>query len=146
MAEGSSEWKQAVLMVLYHFNKCLSRNNPNVWWLRFFMPILQAATRIKSVVNPGDATGEIIPGSLCARKMASSVRLRLHRTQSRRFRYECPLCGKAMGRPRDVRAHMASKHNMRKDFKCDLCGAEYGYKYNLQQHMKVRHNINIVKN
>ncbi|ESN91566.1 hypothetical protein HELRODRAFT_96284, partial [Helobdella robusta] len=53
-----------------------------------------------------------------------------------RGRYKCSICFKEMRLLRDLRAHLATKHNLEKDFSCSVCGTGFTYKHNLFVHLR----------
>ena len=57
-------------------------------------------------------------------------------------RYKCSLCFKEVRLLRDLRAHMATKHNLEKDFSCSVCGTGFTYKHNLFVHLRTVHKLN----
>ena len=57
-------------------------------------------------------------------------------------KHSCPFCRRTFIRDRELRGHLATRHNAGKEFRCSICGREYSYKRSLVGHMNARHGGN----
>lgn len=79
---------------------------------------------------------------LCDRSFAWMTTLSQHEDKMhgrRPHTYRCQLCSKGFWYKRDLRGHLASKHQMQKDYSCSLCNKEFSYKRHYKSHMNSAH-------
>lgn len=99
--------------------------------------------------NPDEVPPSLF-GPVSWKKTTGEALMRSHTTtatpwsaslQMKKSPFSCTLCDKKVKLLRDLRAHMATKHNLEKDYACTICGSRFTYKHNLLCHMRTVHGM-----